>query len=343
MLRPARRRNAATLITTAYYTGALSLIVGPHVGAQGLNAPSAHFGSITFPRLDEKVQWGLHFDRFTNLGKDTLANGQWDSTQYNGIDHAIGLNEVSYSAGKRLGKGQTLLRLQAHVAVIGEEPTKFLQNHVVHDLKGLARVPAPNAASGVAGGIGLELNHFYAANLFKGSALEIQSPLFIGTGLAVSTIHSDAYVQTGIRSPSWALTSGGHRTFLPSVSGMARLGAQRGGLEFRDAYLENLFVATQIAVTVPLSHWWEGAGFIPDIEYTKSSDSFFRSSPGVVGASNGKAMQEQFCGVVVKWSNLTFSHWNDSCGGKDKGPTYGIHVLWEMGGDELNVFRWLPR
>lgn len=310
--------------------------------AQGLISPSSHFGTLAFPSLEEQVHFGLHLDRFTNFGKDTLADGSWDPTPYNGIDHAIGFNSLSYSASRKLGaQSTTLVRVQTSFGYIGEEPTKFLQNHVIHDLKGLARVPAPRGDSGIAAGLSLEVNKFFPSAILNGSALTLAAPAFIGAGGLLSNVSSDVFLHVGVRSESWTAHFGEYATELPSLSAMLRVGHQQGGEHLQSQYLTKLYFLSQFAVKLPLSHWWSGLGVLPDIEYTRSSDSYFRgiSTPG----SSGKPLDERFCGIALKWSNLMLGHWNDSCANKDKGPTYGVPAIWEMPGNEANVLkRFLP-
>jgi hypothetical protein len=109
---------------------------------QTLVTPSSHWGALIYPELEPLTQFGLHFDRFTEFDKKKDAGGKPILTPYNGIHETIGFNELAISStGKLIGSKKTLYRITIHGGYTSDQPSRFLQNDVIHRIGGLDPVP----------------------------------------------------------------------------------------------------------------------------------------------------------------------------------------------------------
>ena len=102
-------------------------------------APSVHWGAIAYPDQERTLTTGLTLNRFT----------QYDGAgkQYNDINQTMGFNFASVSwteRWQRLPGWQTNLTLG--IGPTDDGLTRFLQNDVIHKLRGLD--PVPVARSG---------------------------------------------------------------------------------------------------------------------------------------------------------------------------------------------------
>lgn len=120
------------------------------VESQNLFSPGFHFGELNVPDLEEKLEFGLHLDRFTEFGKPewpacdnstvfagnakkyglTMNDGTTDPVR---IDETIGLNLLALSFGRQINRfWQPSVRVYGALGNSADGPTATLQNQVMH-------------------------------------------------------------------------------------------------------------------------------------------------------------------------------------------------------------------
>jgi hypothetical protein len=105
---------------------------------------------------------------------------------------------------------------------------------------------------------------------------------------------------------------------------MVRGGVVGGGEAFPDRVLRRWNGTATVSGTLPLDQWGARLPFgalLPEIELGYSRTTGFFAS------RSGRALAEKFCTLRLTWSPLSFETWNDLCGHKDKGPTYGVRLF----------------
>jgi hypothetical protein len=288
-------RSAALLVAAWAGTGAAS--------AQTLVTPSSHWGALLYPEFEPMAQFGLHLDRFTEFDKKKDAAGNPILTSYNGLKETIGFNAIAISiTGKFVRSPATLYRVTIHGGYSADEPTRFLQNEVIHAPAGLDPVPVAETRSAWDGGVSLDVHHWVAGPL--------RVPLFAGAGVAFATINSDAFVQAGFRAAHWG------------PSAVVRVGGVSGGDALPSEVLSSRYLTAQASFRLPLDDWLAGLwGLMPELELGTTYTT------GLFADTTGVAISEKFVTLKVAWGPLTIETWNDAwASDKDQGPTYGLKV-----------------
>ena len=282
---------------------------------QTLVTPSSHWGALIYPEFEPMGQFGIHLDRFTEFDKKKDAAGNPIRTPYNGLAQTIGFNTAAIAVtGKLVRSPTTLYRVTLHGGYSHDQPTRFLQNDVLHDLAGLDHVPVAATRSAFDGGISFDINHW-----MRGPR---RVPLFAGAGASFSTISNEAFVQAGFRAAHWG------------PSAVVRLGTVSGGDALPARVLASRYVTGQVSLRLPLDDWLAGLlGLMPEVEVGTTWTS------GLFADTTGAAIAEQFITFKVAWGPLSIETWNDSINGKDQGPTYGLKVT--MRTAAFAASRWL--
>jgi hypothetical protein len=312
----------------AWWIAAVILILGGSAtpaASQGLIAPSGHWGALMFPEAEPLNEFGLSFDRFTPYGKVTDKA----DTAYNAIDENMGLNFAHFSWSTPLRRRSGILRVIGQLGYAADQPTEFLQNDFLHHNRNLGFIREVPSRSGVEWGVSAESNFFFDTRpTSRRIPLAYTAPVFVGAGGALSSVYHELFVQGGIRAQNarWRNAS------LPAPSFMVRAGLAAVGSEaFPDSTVSNGYIAWQASVRIPLDRWWEAGSVLPEIEvgYSKSTGLFQRSVPDGTGVER---IAETMCTVAFKWAggDFTAETYNDTCGQKDKGPSFGIrtYVRW---------------
>ena len=277
---------------------------------QTLVAPSAHFGASVFPEFEPMAQLGLHFDRFTEFGKDTNPDGSYTFARKYRLHKTVGLDFVAFSNTDRLfGSRTTLYRLTVQVGLSNDQLTETFQNDIVHRLRHLKPVPTEgNVRKAFEAGLGLDVNRWFQPG-------RVRLPMFVGAGVSVSTLMQEGFVQGGVRVPR------------SGVSLMLRAGSVFGDGGFPRRAIADWYAMLHGSVRAPLDDWLTGdavctwvCALIPEVELgaTWSTGVFLRDS--------GVSVAEVFCTVRLTWGPVNFETWNDSCGNKDEGPTFGVRM-----------------
>jgi hypothetical protein len=294
-------------------------IVASSADAQVLVGPSSHFGAAMFAEPRSSSQLGIHFDRFTRFGKETLATGAYDYKPYNGIPETIGLNFLAYSLTRPWGNPShaVLYRVTTMVGYGHNNPTKWAQDKI-HDSfdPPLKHVPDSGVVrSALDAGMSFDITKWWGP--FNGAL-----PLFLGGGAAPSTIYQEAFLHAGVRHAPISINSILYGRF----SIMARGGVTGGGSAFNAQYLRPAYAALQYSLAIPsdvvarvlFSPGW--AAIVPEIEAILSHDTGFFES------LDGTGLRESFVSMRVSWADewLVVETWNDLINNKDKGPTGGL-------------------
>ena len=298
---------------TAGYAVSLALVslaTAAGAEAQTLVSPSAHFGASIFPEFEPMAQFGLHFDRFTEFGKDLNPDGTYTFARRYRLGTTVGLNFAAFSGtGRLFGSRTTLYRFTGQLGLSNDQPTEFFQNEIVHRARGLTKVPTgENVRKAFEAGAGLEVNRWLEPGW-------VRLPVFAGAGFAWSTLLGELFVQGGVRVPR----------FGPSL--MLRAGRTFGGGAFPTRDIAQSYAMLHGSFRAPLDDWLTGdaactwvCSLIPEVELGVSwTSGLFRRASGVVAA-------EVFCTARLTWGPFNFESWNDSCGGKDEGPTFGVRL-----------------
>ena len=338
----------------------LALLALPSSARAEPNAtPAAHWGASMYPAAQPGMVFGFEWLAFTEFGKDICPPEATDCTpgqpvhrgqtglrdRYNFQDETVGLNlfTMTYTAslarhhlnGSNLTYAFTLL-----AGLQSDRLTEFYQNDIIHASSGLVNIPRGKVACSegdfelikcVPVGIGAALN-YRVLSLDQGSDGETafrESPLFIGAGGMLSSVELDAYAQFGVRRfgllpHEWALTN-----YLDvALSSVLRGGILKGMAVFPD--IASKYVAIDGSVALSILQY----EFPVLIEFgIVSSTGHFIVAPRAPhdqSAPAPEALAETFYRLRVELGTFTFETFNDSIGGKDKGPSYGVRLLWNL-------------
>ncbi len=291
-----------------------ALSAAAEASAQELVGPGAHFGALPFPANEPGADLGLHFDRFTEFGKPSDPNG---TVSYNGLHETVGLNLVGLTVTRPFpGARATLYHLAAHGGFSGDEPTRYFQNEFLHQVAGWERVIVGKVQRKAHAGLSAGLDRWFRLPMRAVTG-------FVGGGGQLSTIHQDAFVHAGMRTPRFGL------------SAMLRAGVIGGGTGFPGRVLNHEYLMGTVALRLPLDDWADPlplGGLIPEVEVGVTRSS------GLFRSTTGRRRYETVCALRATWTPFTFELWNDVCGGKDQGPSYGARLSLHSPG-----FRWLEK
>ena len=162
-----------------------TVILSDRCGAES-PAQSVHWGAMAFPDHDRTLSLGVtvvdRFTEFDGAGK-----------RYNAINETIGLNFFSLSWTERL---ESFKGWNTNIT-IGGGPTsdgfsRFLQNDVIHKLRGFDPVPVGNKRTAfdfmVSGTLTRWISLFGSDDVF-----------YAGVGAAGGSLYYEPYVQAGFR------------------------------------------------------------------------------------------------------------------------------------------------
>jgi hypothetical protein len=312
----------------------------------------------------------LDFTRYGKEVRTVGGTREYWFTPYNDMRETLGFNILSYSRmrnGIRLGdrsanvdpgplSGRTTLML----GFINDVVPEFLQNEVIHrsNLKSdkLERVPrrTTDTFDDISHGpsyywppiVGWSQEYFmrlYASRRIDGEEQRVPTPLFLGGGLQLSTINQEFFVHAGANVLEVPIPDKLDMGFLRGVGlgGMARAGALSPGHYLKD--LTSHYTNVQAVVRANV----EIRGFAMQLDYTMTGASGFFVAPRTpaqrqiiaefpVDTDPAERYQakspvsERFSSLRARIGDFTFEMYNDSFGGKDKGPSYGTYAAYNV-------------
>jgi hypothetical protein len=279
-------------------------------------APSAHWGSISFPDQYSTFTGGLTLNRFTPVD----GNGtRYDST----VPNTLGFNLITLSwtqhwTGSFAGWSTNLT---LGVSPTANQPTEFFQNEVIHRLRHIPPVPSINPRTGA--------DVMADGSVTRWFPLIHPKDVFIGGGFSVGTLYYQGFLRAGIRrlqvTPTLYQGAWGAVSMRASVlgrisyqddGGVIRSIRQTAGL-VQPALAFGQYTVTKNGETIPT---WE-------IEFALMWDS------GIFVNQTGQSQKQFFWSGAMSAGPLRFETWNDSLGNistRDFGPTYGASLTVDL-------------
>ena len=355
----------------------LFLVASPTNGlAQAVATPNSHWGAIMLPDLEHRVDWGLHFVAFTEYGKEVQAGTEeYAFEPYNDIRETIGFNFFALSHsddGRRAGitRSSVQIRKTLFVGVVADHVTEFLQNDVAHWAKfrdiPLRRVPRTLEDTQEETSLGprywfppiLGYSREYFVRFDerrRQGEYDLVSPskFFVGGGFVVSTINHEGFLHIGSNPIEFDFgTQDCCERFCfetLGIGGMLRAGVVLPSFILKDLttdYLQLQSVADMklriaafpltfsVSVTGTRGFFAE-ARTLADFSRAERDE---RDARDVFGTKRSK--RERLLGARLRIGAFSFELLNDNLGGKDKGPTFGVHASFVTRGDS-GFLRWL--
>ena len=279
-------------------------------------APTVHWGGAAFPDQYSTVTTGLTLNRFTPV--DGLGN-KYDST----VSNTLGFNLITLSWTQHWGgnfEGWST-NLTTGISPTGNEPTQFLQNNVVHQLRHLPPVPSVDPRK--------ETDVMIDGSVTRWFPLFQPKVMFVGGGFSVGTIYQQGFLRAGIRrlQITPALYSGNWGDVSFRASALGRISYQDNGAALHAVRQTVGLVQPAIAFGQYRTNGKGETISTWEIEFALMWDSGIFVNP--IGQS-----QRQFAwSLALSGGPLRFETWNDSMGNivtRDFGPTYGASLTVDL-------------
>ena len=278
--------------------------------------PSVHWGGLAFPDQYSTLTTGLTLDRFTPTDG---AGAKYDST----VPNTLGFNLITLSGTQHWGEQWSgwSTNLTAGISPTSNQPSEFLQNKVVHQLRHLPPVPTFQPRQ--------DTDAMVDGSVTRWFPLFHPKDIFLGGGFSVGTIYQEMFLRTGIRrlqvTPDVYRGDWGAVSVRASILG--RVSLQEDGAVLHATKTTSRIVQPALAIgqyatnqkgeTVPT---WE-------VEVALTWDS------GIFVNGVGQSRKEFFWSAAITGGPLRFETWNDSLGNISKtdfGPTYGASLTVDL-------------
>ena len=347
------------------------LSVAPGLRAQSLVTPSGHWGAIMLPERQPTFFITAQFLDFTRFGKEVDATGKYLFIPYNDIPGTLGFNIASFTASnivdlRHASMSPLSYRRTAYIGMKDDHIPEFLQNRVIHlgrlNRTKLRRVPreltdTPERATPVGASLpliaGLSDEYFlrmqYNRNE-KGVEERVLSPFFVGGGYGLGTINHEAFIHAGFDPVEFRIARCITRKLpkcLPFLRAVGLGGMVRTGVLYPGAIMRDLTASYTNIQAVPRAEFslWS---YPFTVEYaltasrgyfvaTRTPEQLAKIAEYPPGTAKEKIYEakspkdEFFSSVRVRIGGFSFEMYNDSWGGKDKGPSYGAQVTYRLG------------
>jgi hypothetical protein len=348
--------------------GVLLVLATPAAAtAQGLVTPVAHWGGYMLPSLEPGVDWTVHFLDFTQFGKEfDEKTNRYVFTPYNDIDKTLGFNIVSRSSTNIVNHhvltASTLTARTTYFAgLIDDRVPRFLQNEVIHrgNLRQNKLQPVPRHIGDTPETIslgptektpilGLSQEYFMRMHYTRdegGYEERVLAPYFIGGGFSAGTVNQEMFFHGGVDVAEFELPQHWQHCTLGvrglGFGGMARIGVLAPGPLMPD--LTAQYSTAQGVIRV----LWAPFSYPIRVDFAMTShEGYFvakrtpeerqtilelpRTARDADVYQAKTPMRERYLAMRVGIGNLTFETYNDSYGGKDKGPSYGVQVSYHV-------------
>jgi hypothetical protein len=304
----------------------LSNLVPASAFGQSGALPAAHWGMTTYPESRVSQHMGLQHFLFTEFGKP--GDGRYGDL---GEMPTMGLTFLTLSNTRVLRRKEdvssnVLFTSTFQIGRSGDQPGRFLQNQVEHNLDELAFVPRGEVRRATDVGYAGEVSyHFLRSAISRtGQPVARRTPVFIAAGFGVSTLYTEGYTSLGIRDliGPYFLKNLTRDFFYLSLSSMVRLGIPVDQC-LRDCAFENpapFYLLGQITGTLHLLEPWYPIRF----EWGITGHS------GLFVDHLRDPMPERFYTARLGLGDLVFELSNDSYGDKDVGPTVALRLLFNI-------------
>ena len=299
----------------------MSLIAySAQTGYAELPAPSDHWGAISFPSPTRTLTAGLIVNRFTEFD----GSGR----RFNDIRETSGFNfaTVSWTARPTRIRSWNLNGWTTNLT-IGAGPTRdglsrFLQNDVVHDFRGLTRVQVGNTRD--------QTDFMITGSVTKWvSIFGEREEGFAGLAMATGSLYHEPFIRAGMRELSLADVSQSWFGQAPNmVKGFSNF--------FRISFLARygrLFTGRAYSTLAPHSMLGQVSLSFADFRHQDCCPPRWGLELGATIESGifvdlkGDALEERFITFKITTPYVTLENWNDLINQKDFGPTFGLQVM----------------
>lgn len=300
---------------------ALFALLGAAVSARSETiSPSVHWGAIAYPDRDDTLTVGLVQNRFTEFDGERKP---YNST----IKETMGFNMIALSWTEHWKRFEGW---STNVTVGGgptsDQPSRFLQNDVIHKIRGFAPVPVGQVRRQTDFMLDGSLTRW--ADLFGSTRTG-----FIGIGGSGGSLYYEPWVRAGIRRYSAADTVRNVFGTAPSgplkvldhvrFSAMGRYGRPYGGAAFQgfNAVAPQTYLGQ---ASVSVGNYDKENKPIWEVEIALTVDS------GLFVDFKGNSQEERFGSIAFRLPYVTFETWNDLINSKDRGPTFGASLTLDL-------------
>jgi hypothetical protein len=279
-------------------------------------APTVHWGGIAYPDQFNTLAIGGTFNRFTEYDG---AGTRYNST----LNESFGLNfaTVSWSQHWQRWEGWST-NLTLGLGPTDPQPTKFIQNSMVHKALSFAPVKVGRAREGV-------IDAMIDASITRWfPLLDQRKEFYVGGGLSGGTLYQEAFARAGLRRVSFdSLIPYWDRTPLRVLSDYLRFSAMAWYGQLDTGALLHQIKPYSVLYQVSTSLGPYGKSDGPphwELEYALTWDS------GIFVDQTGQSRKEFFWSLAATYSAFRVETWNDSINHKDKGPTYGFTITLDL-------------
>lgn len=300
----------------------LTFFLAPTAYAE-LPAPSDHWGAISYPSPTRTLTAGLIVNRFTEFD----GSGR----RFNDIQETSGFNfaTVSWTARPTRIRSWNFTGWTTNLT-IGAGPTRdglsrFLQNDVVHDFRGLTRVKVGNTRD--------QTDFMITGSVTKWVSLfGEREEGFVGVAMATGSLYHEPFIRGGFRELSLADVSqswfGGAPEMVKGFSNFFRFSfmARYGRLFTGSAYsaLAPHSILGQVSLSFADYRHQDCCPPRWGLELGATIDS------GIFVDQKGDAVEERFITFKIKMPYVTLENWNDLINQKDFGPTFGLQAMFDL-------------
>jgi hypothetical protein len=277
----------------------LCLVVCPETAQAESPAPSVHWGALAYPDQYRTLDAGATFNRFSEFS----TSSRYNST----IRETMGFNFATLSWTERFSDWGTNLTVGA--GPTRDEPTKTFQNGFIHRAFGFSPVPV--------GAVREATDFMIDGSLTRWAQLfDQQDSGFAGLGFSSGSLYHEAFARLGARRLSFGLP-------FARLSVMSR---------YSQLYRSSAF--NQVAGQSYLGQ--ASLGFANYTRYKDGERPRWELELGVMWDTGlfvdpqGRAKREFFGTAALRFPYGVFETWNDAINFKDKGPTYGVRLMFDM-------------
>jgi hypothetical protein len=310
------------------------------------------------------TQFGKEIDPLTKRFTFTPYNDLDQTLGFNILSYS----RTNTTAGRHLGDtgrnvdpGPLTRRTTFVLGVIDDRIPRALQNEVIHRSRFTTKLrPVPRSRTDdttdvslgrqdilppVAGWSEEFFLRLFVTRRADGDEQRVATPLFVGGGWQVGTVNQELFVHVGssvydIELPERARLFGVHLHSV-GVGGVGRAGLLKPGRHLRDLTSHYANVQGLARANVEIR------GFETQVEFALTSTTGFFVAPrtpteraliaelqkedepeSVYQAKS--SMSELFGAFRVRIGDFTFETYNDTWGGKDKGPSFGAHITYNV-------------
>jgi hypothetical protein len=277
----------------------LCLVISPATAKAESPAPSVHWGALAYPDQYRTLDAGMTFNRFTDLS----ATSRYDST----IHETMGFNFATLSWTERFSDWG--MNLTVGAGPTRDEPTNTFQNGFIHRALEFSPVPL--------GAVREATDFMIDGSLTRWGRLFGQHDSgFAGVGVSSGSLYHEGFVRFGARRLSFGLP-------VARLSAMGRYGQLYHSSAFNQVAGQSYLGQASMGFA---NYAGYGEGERPrwELELGVTWDR------GLFVDPQGHAKREFFGTVALRFPYGAFETWNDAINFKDKGPTFGARLMFDI-------------